>query len=237
MASTREPLVLVVEDNPQWQQTLELLLRPLGVRILLADDYRDGLRKVEQHSPNSDDPIDIVILDMRLPDPKTNLLDLEGGIRFIKEYKYHLSPDVPIIVYSAYPDLDNCVKAVRAGACTYLPKESEEGRDRAQELYELCHEHLMARAQAASARWLPDENWFERHNREIKKRYAGHYAVFVAGDLMAEVGDHQVSCELLGGVKVLAAISKQELKRVVFDNPELRERLPNVVFIEKEIAE
>lgn len=59
------------------------------------------------------DPPDVLILDLSLPDG--------GGVEAIRQLKVYL-PELPIVVYSMYPEEQYGVPLLRAGASAYLSK-------------------------------------------------------------------------------------------------------------------
>jgi len=115
-------LVLIIEDDPEFR---EMIIAPelekLGVRVLKADNLRKGLELASQHDPQSEDPLDLVVLDMQLPltDKETVKPNVEAGVDFLHAYQL---VDCPVIVFTAYASYENCVKSVKAGAAAYISK-------------------------------------------------------------------------------------------------------------------
>ena len=102
----REPLVLVVEDEPQIVRFLRATLPPHGYRVLDVACAADGLREAASRAP------DIVLLDLGLPD-----LDGVEVVRRLREWS-----QVPIVVVSARGQESDKVEALDAGADDYLTK-------------------------------------------------------------------------------------------------------------------
>jgi two-component system KDP operon response regulator KdpE len=101
-----EPLVLVVEDEPQLVRFLRATLPPHGYRVIDARTAADGLREAASRTP------DIVLLDLGLPD-----LDGVDVVRRIREWSA-----MPIVVVSARGQEKDKVEALDAGADDYLTK-------------------------------------------------------------------------------------------------------------------
>jgi CheY-like chemotaxis protein len=59
----RHPRVLVIDDEPIWRSTLARVLRSLGAEVVLAQDGREGLRKLTDALFD----IDFVVLDLHMP--------------------------------------------------------------------------------------------------------------------------------------------------------------------------
>jgi two-component system, OmpR family, KDP operon response regulator KdpE len=104
--SAHEPLVLVVEDEPQLRKFIRASLTSRGHRVLEAESISEAVMLVTSHHP------DLVLLDLGLPDGDG--LDLT---RQLREWSR-----VPIIVVSARGREDDKVAALDAGADDYLTK-------------------------------------------------------------------------------------------------------------------
>jgi len=102
----REPLVLVVEDEPQVMRFLRATLPAHGYRMLEAANGAQALVEAQTRQP------DVVLLDLGLPD-----LDGLEVTRRIREWS-----SVPIVVVSARGQERDKVQALDAGADDYLTK-------------------------------------------------------------------------------------------------------------------
>jgi two-component system KDP operon response regulator KdpE len=101
-----EPVVVVIEDEPQIRRFLRAALTGQGYRLFEADTGEDGLIEAASRQP------DVVILDLGLPD-----VDGLEVIRRLREWSA-----VPIIVLSARGHERDKVAALDAGADDYLSK-------------------------------------------------------------------------------------------------------------------
>ena len=101
-----EPVVVVIEDEPQIRRFLRAALTGQGYRLFEADTGEDGLIEAASRQP------DVVILDLGLPD-----IDGLAVIRRLREWSA-----VPIIVLSARGQERDKVEALDAGADDYLSK-------------------------------------------------------------------------------------------------------------------
>jgi len=101
-----DPVVVLIEDEPQIRRFLRATLTGQGYRLFEASSGADGLVDVGSRQP------DVVIVDLGLPD--TDGLDV---IRRIREWT-----DVPIIVLSARGQERDKVAALDAGADDYVSK-------------------------------------------------------------------------------------------------------------------
>ena len=101
-----EPLVLVVEDEPQLVRFLKATLPPHGYRMVDVPTAAQGLVEAASRTP------DLVLLDLGLPD-----LDGVEVVRRIREWSA-----MPIVVVSARGQETDKVEALDAGADDYLTK-------------------------------------------------------------------------------------------------------------------
>jgi two-component system nitrogen regulation response regulator GlnG len=98
---------LIIDDEPTICWGLERMLKSLGHQTATASTAEEGLRKAESRR------FDGVLLDVRLP--------AMDGITAIEHLQQRLGP-VPIVVITAFGDLDTAVEALRRGAFEYLVK-------------------------------------------------------------------------------------------------------------------
>lgn len=99
--------ILVVDDEPNYLVVLSELLKDEGFEVFTASNGEEGLKIVEAVD------LDIVITDMQMPG--MNGLQL---LYRVKEKK----PDLPVVVITAFAEVDKAVQAMMAGAFNYLAK-------------------------------------------------------------------------------------------------------------------
>ncbi|MCM3761440.1 sigma-54 dependent transcriptional regulator [Alkalihalobacillus oceani] len=102
--------VLIVDDEEQLCKLIAQKLKKSDMITNLAHDGETALLFLKNHS------VDIVILDYMLPDMT--------GTDVLKEIK-HLSIDVPVIMLTAYGNVESAVAAMKLGAVDYLVKPME----------------------------------------------------------------------------------------------------------------
>ena len=107
---TTRATVLVVDDEASARSGLEKLLRHEGFEVLSASSGESALRLVDEQPP------DIVVTDLKMPgmDGLALLQKLHAGDRAL-----------PVIVATAFGDVESAVAAMRAGADDYLTKPIE----------------------------------------------------------------------------------------------------------------
>ncbi|MEE3219118.1 MAG: sigma-54 dependent transcriptional regulator, partial [Planctomycetota bacterium] len=101
------PKLLVVDDEQTICWGLQRLGEGLGHEVVTASSAEEALELVADQRP------DVIVLDVRLPGM--------DGLEAIGEFRERLG-DVPIIIMTAYGDLNTAVTAVRNGAFEYLVK-------------------------------------------------------------------------------------------------------------------
>jgi len=104
--SAREPVVLVVEDEPQVRRFLRASLASRGYRLVEATTLREAQQLATSHVP------DLFLLDLGLPDG--------DGIELTRSLRGWTH--APIIVLSARGREEDKVDALDAGADDYLTK-------------------------------------------------------------------------------------------------------------------
>jgi DNA-binding NtrC family response regulator len=99
--------LLVVDDERLIRWSLEQTLAKAGYAVSTASTGEGALAAVRE------DPPDLILLDLKLPD-----IDGLQVLRKIKE----LSPDLQVLIMTAYADVGTAVEAMKLGAYDYLPK-------------------------------------------------------------------------------------------------------------------
>ena len=99
--------ILIVDDEPHLPHQFARFLKKHGYEVYTAPDGEAGLLEFQKNS------IDLVLLDVRLP--KMSGLDVLGEIR-------KSDSALPVIMLTAYGDVQTAVAAMKMGALDYLIK-------------------------------------------------------------------------------------------------------------------
>ncbi len=99
--------ILIVDDEPNYLIVLEELLEDEGFQVFTANNGEDAL----QVSKESD--LDLVLTDMQMPGM--------GGMELLEQIKRH-SPELPVIMMTAFGEVDKAVAAMQAGSFNFLTK-------------------------------------------------------------------------------------------------------------------
>lgn len=98
--------ILIIDDEPNILESLEMFLLEKEYEIKKALDGTSGITLKKLFKP------DVIILDIRLPD-----ID---GLTLIKEL--NIDNSIPVIVITAFHDMEMTIKAMKAGAFEYICK-------------------------------------------------------------------------------------------------------------------
>ena len=99
--------ILVVDDEPAICWAFERMLKSKGHEVVTASSAEEGLERSRETRP------DLIFLDVRLPK--------RSGIESLPDF-VSIHPNQPIVVMTAFGDLDTAVSAVKNGASEYLIK-------------------------------------------------------------------------------------------------------------------
>ena len=99
--------ILIADDDDSLRRVLEFQLREAGYEIMSAADGLSALDLFTAHD------FDCLITDLRMPKL--------SGIELLRRVKV-IRADVPVIVITAYGDIETAVEAMRAGALDYITK-------------------------------------------------------------------------------------------------------------------
>ncbi len=99
--------ILIIDDDHASCRTLELHFRSQGHDIHLAHNMEQGFVKIEGTKP------ELIILDIRMPG-----MDGLEGLPHINE----MAPDTPVIMITAFHDMESTIQAMKRGACDYIQK-------------------------------------------------------------------------------------------------------------------
>jgi len=101
------PQVLIVDDDVSMQRMLRSRLEREGYHVVTASDGDEGLSLIRKHVFN------LVITDMRMPKVKGDEL-----ARSITQF----NPDIPVIVMTAYGEVNEAVRVMQDGVSYYMTK-------------------------------------------------------------------------------------------------------------------
>ena len=107
------PSVLIVEDDPSLREALADTLEISGYTVQLAADAEAAVDQLARARPG------LVLSDVQMPG-----MDGHALLRTIKAK----TPGLPVVLMTAYGQIERAVEAMRDGAADYLPKPFEPDR-------------------------------------------------------------------------------------------------------------
>ncbi|VFS45249.1 Transcriptional regulatory protein ZraR [Budvicia aquatica] len=105
--TTHKASILVVDDDLSHCTIIQALMKGWGYQVTLA---HNGLQAVEQVKQA---PFDLILSDVRMAE-----MDGIEALKAIKAY----NPAIPILIMTAYSNVESAVEAIKAGAYDYLTK-------------------------------------------------------------------------------------------------------------------
>lgn len=100
------PHILVVDDENGPRQALRMLLKE-DYEVHLATRVKEALTILDEQ------PIGLIITDLRMPE--------QSGVDLLREVKQR-DPDIQVIIFTGYGQLETAMKAVEYGAFAYMEK-------------------------------------------------------------------------------------------------------------------
>jgi DNA-binding NtrC family response regulator len=100
--------LLVVDDDPHARDLLKRLLGPLGEVVTAADPKGASARLAEEG------PFDLVLTDMAMPNAR-------DGLEVLQAVRAR-GPDTPVIVVTAFGNIEGALDSIQQGAFDYLAK-------------------------------------------------------------------------------------------------------------------
>jgi len=99
--------ILIVDDEATLRHTLTRILQRANFKATAVASGKEGLALLSQQTFN------LVYLDIRMPDM--------NGMEMLKII-HERFPDLPVILFTAQPDINSALEALRHGAADYLLK-------------------------------------------------------------------------------------------------------------------
>lgn len=167
MEETKQPRILVVDDEERLCHSLESLLVRTGYEVRTATDGVEALRIY------SESAFDLVISDIRLPGM--------DGIELLQAIRSQ-TPDAMVILMTAYASLETAVAAINMGAYDYLMKPIEFTQ------LKLATKRALEKRELEFARQRLLEE-LQETNKQLKRRVAEVDALYQAGLILSQSHD------------------------------------------------
>lgn len=166
----QQPLVLLVDDEPDLCMLMQMTLSRIGIKTHLAHHLAQAKHFLSEYK------YDACITDLNLPDG--------NGIDLVKHVSVHY-PKTPIAVLTAYANMDIAISALKAGAFDFVSKPINQ-----QHLYQLIRKALHVTQVDPSLEQLPLEQkmligqsaFILKLRESIKKIARSQAPVFITGE-------------------------------------------------------
>ena len=99
--------ILVVDDEPAQRELVSGFLARHGFEVLSAGDGREALERFRA------EPVDLILTDKKMPG--------FSGLQLLEAARA-VTPEIAVIVMTAYGTIEHAVAAIKAGASDYLTK-------------------------------------------------------------------------------------------------------------------
>ena len=103
------PLLLIVDNDPDFTSKIKSESETLGMRVQVAADIGIARSKINQENP------DVILLDLLLPNSAENGLDLLNELT-------QLQPHIPIVMMATTSDLNDRVMVAKNGGSAFIEK-------------------------------------------------------------------------------------------------------------------
>jgi len=103
----RHSTILVVDDDPYVLESISTLLRAFGFTVNTCDNANSAIQEIQRSA------VDVVLTDIKMPG--LTGVDLLGMI-------HKFDPQIPVILMTAYAELDVAVDAIKKGAFDFITK-------------------------------------------------------------------------------------------------------------------
>jgi signal transduction histidine kinase len=107
MNEKKGEVILIVDDDPYTLESISSLLNEHGYSVVACGNAADAMAKIQKNR------IDIVLTDIRMP--------VVSGIELLEKI-HSFNSEIPVILITAYAELDMAIDAIRRGAFDFITK-------------------------------------------------------------------------------------------------------------------
>jgi putative two-component system response regulator len=136
--------IVTTDDDPAIRKVLQIMLKKEGYQVTQCKDGHELSTVLKQDSAN----VDLVLLDIKMP----GLSGFEMLDIIQRNY-----PRIPIVMLTAFNDLDTGMKAIRSGAADYLAKPVR------RESLVSCVERVISKSKMQQEEVAEKSNYLTRH--------------------------------------------------------------------------
>ncbi len=116
--------ILLVDDERLVRRSMEKTLLRAGFDVDTAENISEGLALFEEALEDKEDgPFDMAILDLNMPNFE-GVEDSNAGLKLLTKL-LEINADLPVIVLTAFDEVERAKNAVKRGARAYFVKGRE----------------------------------------------------------------------------------------------------------------
>jgi DNA-binding NtrC family response regulator len=119
-----EKRILLVDDEPLIQRSMQKTLQRAGYEVVTASDCASGLAAF-QEAQQAGQPFDIAVLDLNMPGFDGQ--EASGAGLELLSLLVVLQPGVSVIILTAYDEVNKARQAISRGAVSFCVKGREQG--------------------------------------------------------------------------------------------------------------
>ena len=184
-----EPLVIIIDDDPDIREALSSLLKTVELRAVTFASAAEFLARKRPDGPSC------IVLDLRLPGL--------GGLEFQRRLGQDSIP-IPIIFITGYADVPTSVRAMKAGAVEFLTKPVRD-----QEFLEAVQAALRRDSQRLEAE--REVNELRERHRSLTARERQVMALLVAGHVSKQIAGELAVSEVTVRLHRLQVMRKMQV--------------------------
>ncbi|MBI5407220.1 MAG: response regulator [Nitrospirae bacterium] len=107
MNNQKEGAILAVDDDPYVRDSITSFLTECGYSVIACDNAIDAMARLRGSK------VDVVLTDIRMP--------VVTGIELLENIR-KFNPEIPVILLTAYAEMDTAVSAIKKGAFDFIIK-------------------------------------------------------------------------------------------------------------------
>lgn len=120
----KDARILLVDDERLVRRSMEKTLLRAGFDVDTAENITDGLALFKEALEDDEDgPFDIAILDLNMPNFE-GVEDSNAGLKLLSKL-IEIDPDLPVVVLTAFDEVERAKNAIKRGARAYFVKGRE----------------------------------------------------------------------------------------------------------------
>lgn len=107
MKQGHDSSILIIDDDTFVLEATAVLLREHGYSVISCENAKDAMAKLRENK------VDVVLTDIRMPEV--------SGLELLEEVR-SINMDIPVILMTAYAELDVAISAMGKGAFDFIVK-------------------------------------------------------------------------------------------------------------------